>query len=58
MIERWEEQTFNERLGLGLEFGENIVNMLYKGRKKTTNTKTKSTRVGKTVRTGTYTESY
>ena len=34
MINRWEEQTFNERIGLGLEFGENIVNMLYKGRKK------------------------
>ena len=34
MIERWEEQTFNERIGLGLEFGDNIVNMLYKGRRK------------------------
>ena len=32
MIERWEEQTFNERLGLGLEFGDNIVNMLTKAR--------------------------
>ena len=40
-IERWEEQTFNERIGLGLEFGDNIVNMLYKGRRKQTNTKTK-----------------
>ena len=39
MIERWEEQTFNERIGLGLEFGDNIVNMLYKGRRKQTNTK-------------------
>ena len=58
MIERWEDQTFNERIGLGLEFGENIVNMLYKGRKKRTNTKTKSTRQGKTVTTETYTESY
>lgn len=58
MIERWEEQTFNERIGLGLEFGDNIVNMLYKGRKKRTNTKTKSTREGKTVTTETYTESY
>ena len=28
MIERWEQQTFNERIGLGLEFGENIVNIL------------------------------
>lgn len=58
MIERWEEQTFNERIGLGLEFGENIVNMLYKLRKKRTNTKTKSTKEGKTIRTETYTESY
>ena len=58
MIERWEEQTFNERIGLGLEFGDNIVNMLYKGRRRQTNTKTKSTRQGKTVTTETYTESY
>lgn len=58
MIERWEEQTFNERIGLGLEFGEKIVDMLYKLRKKRTNTKTKSTRTGKSVTTETYTESY
>lgn len=58
MIERWEEQTFNERIGLGLEFGDNIVNMLYKGRKKRTNVKTKSSREGKTTTTETYTESY
>jgi len=58
MIERWEEQTFNERIGLGLEFGENIVDMLYKGRRKKSSTKTKSTRQGKTVTTETYTESY
>ena len=58
MIERWEEQTFNERLGLGLEFGENIVNMLIKARGKKTNTKTVSERQGKTVTTETYTESY
>ena len=58
MIERWEEQTFNERIGLGLEFGENIVEMLYKGRKKRTNTTTKSTRQGKSTTTETYTESY
>ena len=58
MIERWEEQTFNERIGLGLEFGENIVNMLLKGRRKTSSTKTKSTRQGKTTTTETYTESY
>lgn len=58
MIERWESQTFNERIGLGLEFGEKIVEILYKGRKKTTNTKMKSTRTGKTTTTETYTESY
>jgi hypothetical protein len=58
MIERWEEQTFNERIGLGLEFGENIVEMLYKGRRRKSSVKTKSTRQGKTVTTETYTESY
>lgn len=58
MIERWEEQTFNERIGLGLEFGESIVEMLYKGRTKKSSVKTKSTRQGKTTTTETYTESY
>lgn len=58
MIERWEEQTFNERIGLGLEFGENIVEMLYKGRRKKSSAKTTSTRQGKTTTTETYTESY
>ena len=58
MIERWEEQTFNERIGLGLEFGDKIVDMLYKGRRKRTSVKTKSTREGKTTKTETYTESY
>ena len=58
MLERWEEQTFNERIGLGLEFGENIVDMLLKARKKRSATKTKSTRQGKSVTTETYTESY
>lgn len=58
MVERWEEQTFNERIGLGLEFGENIVDMLYKGRRKRTSTRTKSSRQGKTTTTETYTESY
>ena len=58
MIGRWEQQTFNERIGLGLEFGDKIVDMLYKGRRKRTSTKTKSTREGKTTKTGTYTESY
>ena len=58
MLERWEEQTFNERIGLGLEFGDNIVDMLYKGRRKRSSVKTKSTRQGKTTTTETYTESY
>ena len=58
MIERWEQQTFNERIGLGLEFGEKIVDMLYKGRRKRSAVKSKSTREGKSVTTETYTESY
>ena len=58
MIERWEEQTFNERIGLGLEFGENIVNMLSSLRRRRSTTKTVSKREGKTVKTETYTESY
>ena len=58
MLERWESQTFNERIGLALEFGEKIVNMLYKGRGKRSTTRTKSTREGKSTTTETYTESY
>ena len=58
MVERWEEKTFNERIGLGLEFGENIVNMLYKGRKKKSSTRSRSTREGRSTTTETYTESY
>lgn len=58
MINRWEDQTFNERIGLGLEFGENIVNLLLKARGKKSSVKTKSTREGKTTTTETYTESY
>ena len=58
MINRWEDQTFNERIGLGLEFGEDIVNILTKGRKKKSNVKTKSTKQGNTTTTETYTESY
>lgn len=58
MIERWEEQTFNERIGLGLEFGDNIVNMLYKGRRKKSTIRSKSTREGGSTTTETYTESY
>lgn len=58
MIGRWEEQTFNERIGIGLEFGENIVEMLLKARGKKSTTKTKSTRQGKTTTTESYTETY
>lgn len=58
MINRWEDQTFNERIGLGLEFGENIINMLLKARGKKTNTKTISKKRNGTTTTETYTESY
>lgn len=58
LIERWESQTLNERIGLGLEFGENIVDMFYKLRRKGSRTNTVSKREGKTVTTETYTESY
>lgn len=58
MLDRWEEQTFNERIGLALEFGENIVEMLYKARRKKTRTKIESKREGKKTTTETYTESY
>lgn len=58
MINRWEDQTFNERIGLGLQFGEKIVDMLYKGRRRKSNIKTKSTKEGNTTTTETYTESY
>lgn len=58
LIDRWESQTFNERIGLGLEFGENIVNMLYKLRRKKISSKTISKREDKTVKTESYTESY
>lgn len=58
MIDRWEEQTFNERLGIAVEFGEDIVEMLLKLRGKGSKTKTISKREGKTVTTETHTESY
>ena len=58
LLERWESQTFNERIGLGLEFGENIVDMLFKTRGKRAKTKTVSEKQGKTTTTETYTESY
>jgi hypothetical protein len=58
MIERWTEQTFNERLQIGLQFGENIAEMFFKLRGKKSQTKTISTKKGKEVTTETYTESY
>ena len=58
MIERWEEQTFNERIGIGLEFGENIAEMFFKLRRKKSSTKTISDREGGLTRTESYTESY
>ena len=58
MIDRWEQQTFNERLGLGFEFGENIVNMLMAARGRKTRTKTVSEKRGNSTTTKTYTESY
>lgn len=58
MIDRWEEQTFNERLQIGLQFGENIMDMFIKLRGKKSQTKTISTKRGGQVTTQSYTESY
>lgn len=58
MIERWEDQTFNERLNIGLEFGEKIVELLSKLRRKRGRTVTNSSKRGNTTTTETYTESY
>ena len=58
MIERWEEQTFNERLQIGLQFGENIAEMFFKLRGKKSQTKTVSTKKGGQITTESYTESY
>ena len=58
MIERWEEQTFNERLRIGLEFGENIAEMFFKLRGKKSKTKTVSTKRGGQITTESHTESY
>ena len=56
MIERWEDQTFNERIGLGVQFGGKIVDILNKARGSKSSVRTKSTRQGKTTTTETYTE--
>lgn len=58
MIERWEEQTFNERLQIGLQFGENIFEMFLKLRGKKAQTKTITTKKGGKTTTESYTESY
>ena len=58
MIERWEQQTFNERLNIGLEFGENIVELLMKLRGKKGRTVTNSTKSGNQTHTETYQEYY
>lgn len=58
MIDRWEEQTFNERLQIGLQFGENIAEMFLKLRGKKSQTKTISTKKGGQITTQSYTESY
>lgn len=58
MVERWEDQTFNERLGIGLEFGENIVDLLMKLRGKKSRTVTNSSKKGNQTHTETYQENY
>lgn len=58
MIERWEQQTFNERLNIGLEFGENIVELLTKLRRKKGRTVTNSSKSGNRTHTETYQEYY
>lgn len=58
MIERWSEQTFNERLQIGLQFGENIADMFFKLRGKKSQTKTISKKRGGQITTESYTESY
>lgn len=58
MIERWEQQTFNERLNIGLEFGENIVELLMKLRGKKSRSVTNSSKSGNRTHTETYQEYY
>lgn len=58
MIERWEDQTFNERLNIGLEFGENIVELLLKLRRKRSRTVTNSSKDKGHTHTETYQEYY
>lgn len=62
MIERWESQTLNERINMGLEFGENIVELLLslrkKGGKKSKTVTDSSKRKGNTHTETTYEEYY
>ena len=58
MINRWSEQTFNERIRIGLEFGENIAEMFFKLRGKKSQTKTVTRKRGGETTTEAYTESY
>lgn len=59
MVERWEQQTFNERLNIGLEFGENIVKLLAGLRgKKGSRSVTNTTKSGNETHTETYQEYY
>ena len=58
MVERWESQTLNERIQIGLQFGENIAEMFFKLRGKKSQTKTVSTKNKRQTVTETYTESY
>lgn len=61
MIERWEDQTLNERINMGLEFGENIVELLLSLRKKggkKSKTVTNSSKRGGNIHTETTYEEY
>lgn len=62
MIERWEDQTLNERINMGLEFGEDIVELLLslrkKGGKKSKTVTNSSKRKGNTHTETTYEEYY
>lgn len=51
MIDRWEAQTFNERLGLGVEVGDKLLKVLLARTPRTSKTTTYSTRKGGTIRT-------
>lgn len=62
MIERWEDQTLNERINMALEFGEDIVELLLllkrkKGKKSKTTTNS-SKKGGQTHTETTYEEYY